>query len=163
MSETTSTQKITKDYLLKFLKDHDLAALSTVTADNKPDAATIHYVVKDNFDIFFLTKPQTGKYQNILKNNEVVLTITNAQKLETVKIKGKAFTLEEDPRAIIEVITSLSHSQNFAGDLDKLLPIIKRDGGRIFAIKIEPYEIRLSRYSQGILDEELFYFKELVN
>lgn len=154
-------QKITREYLLGFLKQENLATLSTITSDNNPDAATIYYMIKDNFNIYFLTRNETGKYKNIQKHQEVVLTITNEQKLETVKIRGKAQPVTDNPTIITDIITTLAHSERFVADLDQLLPIIKRDAGEFVVLKVEPYKIRMSKYDLEFLQEELFYFDPL--
>lgn len=150
-------KKITIHNLLRFLKKENLATIATVNDNNKPDAATIHYVVRDNLDIFFLTKKETGKYKNIQRQNEVVLIVTNAEDLETVKIRGNAFTVKGDSAIVSEIVTTLAHSEKFIADLDKLLPIIKRNAGEMVVVKIKPYEIRMSRYHMESLQEELFY------
>jgi len=152
-------QKITIHNLLRFLKKANLGTIATVNGDNKPDAATIRYIVKDNLDIFFLTKKETGKYKNIQRQSEVVLIVTNAEEPETVKVRGNAFPVTDDPNIISEIVTTLAQSEKFIADLDKFLPIIKRDAGEIVAMKIRPHEIRMSKYNMESLEEELFYFE----
>lgn len=117
--------------------------------------------MKDTFDFYFLTKKETAKYKNIEKHNEVVLTVTNAAEQVAIKIRGKALLVEDEDKIITEIITTLAHSENFIADLDKLLPIVKRDAGKIVAMKIIPYEIRVSKYKMTTLQEELFYFDKV--
>lgn len=154
-------KKMSIENLLRFLKKENLATIATVNEEKKPDAATIHYIVKDNLDIFFLTKRETGKYKNIQRQNDVVLIVTNAEDLETVKIKGNAYVVTDDPNIISDIISTLAQAKNFMSDLDKLLPIIKRNAGEMTAMKIRPYEIRLSKYNRESLEEELFYFEDM--
>ena len=141
---------------MAFLKSEKLGTLSTVTEEGKPDGAAIYYVVKNDWEIHFLTKKNTGKYKNILQNEDVVLTVTNLETQETVKIRGKAVPISNPATIVMDIITALAHSKGMVLNLDKVVPIIKRDGGEIVAVKIIPEEIRMSVYILEAMEEETF-------
>jgi len=150
-------KKISKEDVLEFLRKERLATISTVTPEGKPDGAAIYYIAKDNLEIVFLTKKNTGKFTNMLQDKDVVLTITNEELQHTVKIRGEAVILENSAAAVIEVITTLAHNKEFILNLDKVLPLAKKQAGEVVAVRVEPKEIRMSMYNLEKLAEETFF------
>lgn len=162
---------ITKEEILDFLNNQRLATVATVKESGLPDAASVYYVVNEDGDLFFLTRKETGKFKNIQQSGEVVVVVTDREKLETVKIQGKAVPMIGDFSIIEKVVTRLATARSgfsaeageFIADLDKLLPLLKRhEEGGIVAIRVVPYKVRISRYATESLEEEIFYCEDFI-
>jgi len=79
----------TKKKFLEFLKNNNVAVISTVSPDNQPMSAIIYYIVDDNFNFYFMSK-NTRKVQNIEMNNKVALQIGNGNAPVGAQIHGEA-------------------------------------------------------------------------
>jgi general stress protein 26 len=144
----------TRQDILNFLQNENVANIATVNENGKPDSSTIYYFVEKNFDILFLTKKETEKYKNIQNQNEVVLIVTNPQKKVVVKIRGSAIEMKNDPNIITDMTSSLAKKLNVKDNFDTVWPILKRNSGKIVLVKIKPQEIRMSIYSEEGLNEK---------
>lgn len=80
----------TTERALKFLQEHTLATLATVSADGVPHAASIYYVVDKDLSVYCVTREETQKYQNIQQNSSVSLVVTYEESAETVQLIGRA-------------------------------------------------------------------------
>ena len=68
-------KEISKQEVLKFLKEKELAVVSTVSAAGKPEAATVIYFIDDDFSFYFITRRNTRKFENLQLNNNVALVV----------------------------------------------------------------------------------------
>lgn len=78
-----------KDLIRKWLKKHKYCVIATSCQD-KPWAATVNYTVDDDFNIYISTRPDSLKFQNILKNPIVCLVIDSQDEKGTLQIQGAA-------------------------------------------------------------------------
>lgn len=94
-----------KDFIKKWLKEHEYCVIATSWKD-KPWAATVNYAVDDNFNIYILSRPDSLKFQNILKNPTVCLVIDSQTREGTLQIQGIAKPLKpkgrEKPNLLIK-------------------------------------------------------------
>jgi len=69
---------------LRFAQRERLAVLSTVSAENLPEAALMGVAITDDFEIVFDTRNVTRKYANLAANAHVALVIgcTNGVSLQ---------------------------------------------------------------------------------
>ena len=56
---------MTREFLHKFIKPHKLAVVSTLSKDNKPEAALVGFAVSEDLEIVFDTVKTSRKYQNL--------------------------------------------------------------------------------------------------
>lgn len=73
-----------------FLKTHELAVVATSSKSGQPEAATIGYMVDENFNFTFLTKQDSRKVKNILENPKVALVVGAVPGINTLQIEGEA-------------------------------------------------------------------------
>jgi len=66
---------MTKNFLYNFIKQFNLAVISTLSNENKPEAALVGIAVSQNLEIVFDTVKTSRKYQNLLKNPFVAAVI----------------------------------------------------------------------------------------
>jgi len=71
-----------------FLSKHKLAVLSTTDGKNDVWGAAIYYVADTSLTFYFLTQTGSKKYQHILKNNHVALTVADDEAQATVQAAG---------------------------------------------------------------------------
>lgn len=81
---------VTKEDILKFLKENDLCVLATADKGGKPIAATMAYTADDEMSIYFETSTKTRKYENLIANPSVALVIGVDNDKPSVQIDGKA-------------------------------------------------------------------------
>ncbi len=152
-----SGNHIDKEVIFTFLENHRLGTLCTVSRDGGPDGAAVYYFIDKGFNIFFITKTNTEKYKEIRQNPDVVLVVVDENTKDIAKIRGKASALT-DQKVITGLFEKLADKLNTGETFDTVLPILKREGGNISAIKITCKSIRMSRYGGEDLQEETVYF-----
>ncbi len=123
--------KDTKEMLLRFIKKQKLAVISTVSSENKPDAAVIEFGVSDSLDIYFETFNTSRKYRNLQNNNNVCL-VTGWDENITVQYHGMAQKVTAD-------LSNVSQLAYWAKN-EKAQKWEMREGVSYF--KIVPYWIR---------------------
>jgi len=77
-----STKILFEDILL----NSKFCTLATASLNGKPEAATIHYCVDKDYNIYFNSFPHYRKYQNIRSNPQASIVIT--QNLNTIQMDG---------------------------------------------------------------------------
>jgi hypothetical protein len=105
--ENEDIQKIRSE-ALSFLKDHKIAVLATAKPDGTPHAATVYYVVDDEFNIYFVTDSRSEKGQNISNNNKVGIAIGFGPEISTMQ--GGGTIIEGDtPYSPVEILGMIGH------------------------------------------------------
>jgi len=66
---------MTKDFIYNFIKQHNLAVLSTLSEEHKPEAALIGFAISEDLEIVFDTVKTSRKYPNLLQNPFVAVVI----------------------------------------------------------------------------------------
>ncbi|HEX7042704.1 MAG TPA: pyridoxamine 5'-phosphate oxidase family protein [Patescibacteria group bacterium] len=132
--------------LLTFLRSHNSAVLATVRNGSTPHATTIYFYVEDDLNFYFLTKNETAKFDNIKKNINVALVVSDTQTLQTVQLEGTA--------------QEVDYTKTYASTMNKLLSIIAKNGeewekiplnhvensGYFVFVQIKPTWLRFSDY-----------------
>jgi general stress protein 26 len=80
---------LTKEFLYSFIAKHKHVVVSSVTADQKPEAAVVGIIVTPDLRIFFDTLSTTRKYANLLSNPAAAVVIGWDDE-KTVQLEGKA-------------------------------------------------------------------------
>jgi general stress protein 26 len=127
----------TQKKFFEFIKSKNVAAISTVSADNQPMSATIYYIVDDNFTFYFMSK-NTNKIRNIQNNNKVALLISRENAPISAQIHGVAQKIHGNShfdKKRDELIQSLIHN-SFSP------PIFEVSGDDIFIHQITPTWMR---------------------
>jgi len=66
---------MTKNFVYEFIRRYKLGVVSTISLNNKPEAALVGIAVSDDLEIIFDTVKTSRKYQNLLKSPSVALVI----------------------------------------------------------------------------------------
>ena len=66
---------MTKEFIYNFIKQQKLAVISTLSAEQKPEAALIGFAISKDLEIVFDTVKTSRKYKNLLQNPNVAVVI----------------------------------------------------------------------------------------
>jgi general stress protein 26 len=118
--------------------------IASVSKSGEPHATIIFYVADDNFNIHFLTRVDTRKFDAIKMNPKVAITVATADIPQTLQIEGNARSIAMDDTTssmkpqLFEVLNS-NHWFN--------APLTKQDMTMVHEMRIEPTWIRWSDYA----------------
>jgi general stress protein 26 len=94
---------MTKEFVYNFIRQHNLAVISTLSKDNKPEAALVGFAVSQDLEIVFDTVKTSRKYKNLLQNPSVAVVI-GWDNETTVQYEGAATELGRDDAAYYKEI-----------------------------------------------------------
>jgi uncharacterized protein YhbP (UPF0306 family) len=87
-----------KQYILDYLEQNRVMTLATCM-DDIPWAASVMYAYDDDLNLYFISKPETRKTQNLLSNPKVSATINQFQKtpgkILGIQLEGTARKLDK--------------------------------------------------------------------
>jgi general stress protein 26 len=134
-----------KEFLYNFIKQHTLAVISTLSKENKPEAALIGFAISRDLEIVFDTVKTSRKYKNLLQNPFAAVVI-GWDNETTVQYQGVAAELSgEDADYYKEIYFE-----------------VYKDGREraatwphIVHFKITPTWIRYSNFNEPTVIEEL--------
>ena len=81
-----------KEFIYKFIQQHRVAVVSSVTKDGVPESALVGIAVSGDLEIVFDTITTSRKYENIIHNPSVALVIGWDDET-TVQYEGMAMEL----------------------------------------------------------------------
>ena len=128
-----------------FLNDNPVAVLSSIDEAGRPHGAVIYYMINSQFEILFLTRSGTTKYQNLKHRPAAMLTVCNVPEQTTVQISGEASEIT-DPAVIKLIAQGVAEASSRAGHQGRL-PVQKLKGGEFAAFRIAPLQLRLANYA----------------
>lgn len=99
------------------IKKSRTCVISTVTQDNRPEAATVGISHDQKFIFFFGTSNKTRKYQNLQSNSKAAFVV-GFDGPETVQVEGtvrEVTNAEAEPRVKLH-IEKIPQAQKFADD-----------------------------------------------
>lgn len=105
-----------------FLLTNEYAVIATARG-GEPSSAVVTYLADDAWNIYFFTRKNTHKHQNLTKNQAISLVIGTGPASTTVQINGTASALSE-----------LEHEQ-WMGEF-----LTKRDGFYMTFLKLRGYD-----------------------
>jgi len=131
------------DATLRFLRDHDIAVLSTIERKGSITGAVVFYVFNDGY-IYILTKDGTRKARNMMANQQTALTVYDIERLQTVQIQGLA-EVELDPVVKQSIYERIASPYNGAGK--KTPPVAKIQNGSFIVFRIVPMQFSFSDFT----------------
>jgi uncharacterized pyridoxamine 5'-phosphate oxidase family protein len=76
-----------KEEALTYLKKNNTAVIATIWK-GEPHASTVHYIVDDDFNMYFLSHRNTSKYLNISSHQRAAVVVGTGPKHIGVQTKG---------------------------------------------------------------------------
>lgn len=85
-----------KTQVKNYLQLHRTAALATVSQNGEPQVANVNYVLDDNFNLFFIAREHSRKFENLGHNKRVGLLVGNDPQIPVIiEIQGNAERVED--------------------------------------------------------------------
>lgn len=137
-----------KEKVYKFLQEHAVAVLSTVSLDNIPSAAPIYFVPDEELNLYFMTKSDTVKAQNIENSDNdsaVAITVVDPEFPLTVQARG-TISENNDPKYFGK-LTELNALQKAGFHWPPPLSKIQSEGFLLF-YKFTPTWLRIADFSE---------------
>jgi general stress protein 26 len=136
---------MTKDFIYSFIKQHNLAVLTTISKEERPEAALVGFAISEDLELVFDTVKTSRKYPNLLRNPFVAVVI-GCDNETTVQYEG--------------IATELSGPE--AGYYKEIYFDVYKDGREraetwphIVHFKITPNWIRYSNFNDPVVIEEM--------
>ena len=129
-----------------FLTENPVGVLSTVTPDGEPHGVVIYFVTSKDFTISFLTKTGTRKYDNLVHNGRIHLTIFDPKTQAVVQISGQATEITDSyiVNSVAGSVLGVTQRANQPGPT----PLSKLDAGFYTAFDITPTQVRMAVYTR---------------
>ena len=123
-----------------------MGILSTASEEGKPWGAAVYYVADEDFNIYFVTRTGSYKYQNLDKNPVVAFTVADAQTQTTVQVQGRVERIPVQ-KYMDEVANKLAHVEH-PDTHNWTPPVEKIHEGNFMPLQIIPDKLRFANYSQ---------------
>ncbi len=130
---------------LKFLKEHEIAVLSTSDKKGDVSGAVVYYVVLNDF-VYLVTKSGTTKARNVFSHNQIGLTVFEPFSAKTVQISGVA-EVEKDTATRKNIFDQIVKPRNYKNG-EQYPPVTKISEGAYTVIRITPLDIKFSDFSK---------------
>ncbi len=147
IEEYNEVMNYSTDMALKFLKEHDVAVLSTVDSKGSVHGAVVYYVVGMNDYIYILTKNSSSKARNITGHGQVALTVYEPGTEETVQLSGHA-EFETDLKVANDIFKQIVKPRFYRGT-SNLPPVTKIVEGDYVVIRIATKLVIYRDYSKA--------------
>lgn len=136
----TDIIKIAKD----FINENPLGTLGTISSAGEPWGAVVYFGCDaSHFRLYFSTKNQTKKHQNIQENENVSVVFVNEAIQMTIQAQGKASLVASNQEAneAAEAFNTITRKTD-----DWKLPIAKIEAGGYELYKVEVAYARLTGF-----------------
>lgn len=144
----------TRARALEFLKSHRTGVLATVSRSGQPQASPVHYIVDDDFNVYFATQMRSRKYEALAAHPRVAFSVGEQDVPQAVQLEGSAAdisTSEEARDLKVKIMEALSANPHFAG------PITQLDSAAYSIIWIKPDWLRFADFAYAEKgDEHIF-------
>jgi hypothetical protein len=144
--KTTGKFSDRQQRMFDFLFTTSIGVLSSTDPGGDPHGAVIYYTINKQFEVAFLTKSGTKKYDNLIHNNHVMLTVYEPLTQTTVQVTGVAREVKNgfDMNEIAARVLDTSLKTSDAG----MPPLSKLEAGSYVAFRIEPMQVRMAVYAR---------------
>lgn len=85
-----------KRHALEFLKSHNTMVIATASYEGEPQAATVYYVVDDQFNLYFMTSKGSKKCDNLRSNGKIAFVVGSGPEVVTMQGGGFTESLDEN-------------------------------------------------------------------
>jgi general stress protein 26 len=148
--------KLTTDRLkvMRYIDEHPVVVLSTLDDYNRPYGAVVYAVSGDHqtkMHLYFLTKSDTAKFQNLKARPAVSITSYDANDVSTLQAQGHA-EIEHSPRVIDMVMKQLTRAHGHTAEW--LPPIAKLRAGTYVLVGIVISHARLGEFKDAPIGSE---------
>lgn len=137
-----------------------MGVLSTVTEDNKPWGSAIYFTIDEDLNVFFVTRQETFKYQNLDKSPVAALTIADEENQTTVQLMGHISKVPVKDYMDI-VFTRLAEIQP-KDDINWAPPLEKVHKGDYIALQLTPSKLQYADFKKHTTDIDHEYIEKII-
>jgi uncharacterized pyridoxamine 5'-phosphate oxidase family protein len=142
-----ATESKPSNTAIEFLKNHDLAVLSTANRIGEVNGAVVNYLLADDNSLYLLTRSETEKARDMLSYNQVAVTVYDEAELTTVQLRG-VVEVETDLAQKNSVIKELDRPRNYGGDVS-WSPASRLTGGSFVVFRISPVTVKFHSFKNA--------------
>lgn len=142
--------ELTLQNIVNFIKENPLCVLSTVSPENKANSASMYIFSDEMLNVYFATKKDTRKVQNLMNNPSVSLVIHKEATLVTLQMVGEAIAIDPalDGQKAYELLEPFRDKIS-----NYVAPISAVDRGDYIIFKVSIDHALLTEYSQEAPNE----------
>lgn len=143
----------------EFLKHNPMGVVSTVDDNGTPWGAAVYFIADDDFNIYFVTRAETTKYENLKKGRVAAFTIADRATQTTVQLTGEVSEVSASDymNNLFEKFMALRHND----DHNWSPPINKVHAGAYMPLCIKPTRLQYADYSQH-KDPQANYIQQII-
>lgn len=134
-----------------FFHNHPLAFLVTLDRANVPETSVVYFLIEPDFTCYFFTKEETRKYQNIVENSRVTLSVSDEDLLMFGEVTGEATTVT-DSTVLLDIMPKLQTIISSRQSKYWVPPIAQLKAGRFALFRVVPEKVRLTEFSTETID-----------
>ena len=154
-----------KDTAYQFLAANRIAALATVDKAGEPHVATVDFAVREDLNLYFITRVEARKYQNLIDHPTVAMAITDEAGLSTVQLTGQArrvndLDLEETIQS--EIRRRRSDGATWLSRAPGVQLFERGESRELAIIRVEPIEMTLANFSAGLPEQTQPLFQKII-
>lgn len=152
------------DTVYHFLQNFKMATVATVDKNGKPHAATVYCVADADLNLYFTTRTQGRKYENLSAHPAVAMVVTDEKDLITVQLSGKATVLMSGEKIEDEILAKLWRLR-FAEDQWPVPPIKLFESGlasELAVVKVEPTEMTYANFENTPKGYRMSFFHKVI-
>jgi len=140
---------LTKDSTYTFLSHFPLGTIATVNEMGAPEAVAVYFYTERDFTLYFVTKAETRKLQNILRRPTATILSYDEASLTSVELTGNVEIIRDavEFAQVIEKFHSIASSRRVQYWLP---PIAQIDAGNYVACKLLPTSIYYRSFSKDV-------------
>ncbi len=144
MKEPVSAESV--EHIYDFLQSQKTGVLSTVGKHDRPYGAVVYFSIDKEFNVYFTTKRDTRKSENIQHNKHVSFVTFEPVSQTTAQIVGTAEEIS-DPTEAQDIFRAMLKTA-FTTSLSGLPPISKLYAGYYISYRIKPEHINMAVFAR---------------
>jgi general stress protein 26 len=152
-----------KDKVFNFISEHRAGSLGTANAAGVPHVAIVYCMVKHDLSLYFSTRVEGRKFQNIMVNPTVALTFLDELGMATIQLMGQAErvqNLELEQEVLHDLITYRYGDPNWPVPPVKLFE--QGSTNELAIIKVTPYEMTYANFETSITGRYKPFFTKIL-
>lgn len=148
MRAKSKTKKFSdrKQRIFDYLSSNPIGVLSTVNSNCDPHGAVIYFAIDSNFNISFITRNATRKFDNLKHHDHAMLTVYDPKTQTTAQVIGAVHEIRDNDK-INEIAQQIFKSSLQTSDAG-IPPISKLFEGSYVAFTIDPAQVRMAVYGR---------------
>jgi nitroimidazol reductase NimA-like FMN-containing flavoprotein (pyridoxamine 5'-phosphate oxidase superfamily) len=143
------TSKALRTEARSFIYANRAGSLATVDKKGTPHVAVVYCLAEPDLSIYFITRVESRKYENLKKNSTVSMSFSNEDLMVTVQLTGKAETIDDlkESQDIMYKLMSMRFKEH--NPSNPPLQLFERGAASELAVvKVTPSEMIYANFKQ---------------